>query len=414
MPRARTAMVLVAMAGLAGCGIDIGGASRAPEEPAPLVAPAEPNSLPYAHIRLGPAAPAFYDQPTAPPGAKPGDVIWARPVAAPAGARGFGILYWSTAVDGDLVAVSGVFIEPADAKAGGPRRIVGGAHSTTGLGDQCAPSRGFFDGTGRENPVVGQIVERGWSYVESDYQGLGTPGEHPFADARSAAHGVLDSIRAATLLAAASGSETVLLGQSQGGGATLLAAELAPVYAPDLTVRGAIALAPPSDLNRLDDQLAGGPYAGYLLMSLHGLLASYPNLDADASGLTDAGRTALAEIRTRCAADILAEYEGAGEREFGLDKVFDARDFTAALARSDPANQPLRVPTLLIHGEEDDTIPVENSRDLVRRYCASGAPLTAHFIPDAGHVDILFAAQTEIQSYLTDRFAAEPAPNTCG
>lgn len=406
------------MFGLGGCGVDTVYAGRTPDrsdraEATPLVPPADPTSLPYPGVELGPRAPAFYSPPAAPEGAKPGDLIWARPVAAPPGSRAFGILYWSTSASGDLVAVSGVLIEPADAKPGTSRKIVAGAHGSTGLGDQCAPSRGFFDGTAQANPVVQPSIARGWTYVESDYSGLGTPGEHPFADARSAGRNVLDSIRAVTRLTAASSSESVLLGQSQGGGATLLGAELAPTYAPDVTVRGAVALAPPSNMNELDDQMSGGPYAGYLLMSLHGLLASYPELSAGANGLNEAGRTALAKIRTQCASDILAEYKGSSEREFGLDKVFDAKEFMSALARSDPARQPLRVPTLLVHGEQDDTIPVQNSRDLAKRYCASGAPLSARFVAGAGHVDVLFAAQAEIQSYMAGRFAGEPAPSSC-
>ena len=93
-------------------------------------------------------------------------------------------------------------------------------------------------------------------------------------------------------------------GHSQGGGAALFAAELAPTYAPDLQVVGAIAGAPAAELATVAAANDGGPYAGFSLMALVGFHAAYPTLSYDAV-LNDAGKAAVAAIDGECSDEIL-------------------------------------------------------------------------------------------------------------
>ena len=75
------------------------------------------------------------------------------------------------------------------------------AHGTTGIADQCAPSR---DGPARARQATSTRcsgwLKAGYAVVRTDYEGLGTPGVHPYLIGRSEGRGVLDIVRAARQL----------------------------------------------------------------------------------------------------------------------------------------------------------------------------------------------------------------------
>jgi pimeloyl-ACP methyl ester carboxylesterase len=367
------------------------------------------------HVKLGPDGVAFYDAPPVPSGAKAGDLIWARPLKAPAGSVGYAILYWSTAVTGKLVPVSGVFFHPTGQRPSGPLPILAWAHGTFGLGDECAPSRDYLRGGGASLALVRLTSRERVAFVATDYEGLGTPGSHPYMVNEAAGRNVLDSIRAAArFTGAGTNVAAMVMGQSQGGSAALFAAELQPTYAPELRLRGAVGVSAPSQMGKLDSQLSGGHYFGYVLMTVYGYEAAYPELAGRDRALTAAGRTALQQIPSECGDKILADFDGRPEVEFGVAPVMHAPDFSGLLARNDPGQRKTGVPILVVHGEDDDTIPVQNTRDLVRRYCSNDTTVTAKFYPGKGHVDVLNAALPDIVSYLSDRLADKPAESTCG
>src|SRR3546814_6948003 len=72
---------------------------------------------------------------------------------------------------------------------------------------------------------------------------------HPFLVGPDTANAVLDAVRAAREIpGAAAGSDFAVWGESQGGQAALWTAITARSYAPDLTLVGTAAAAPPTDL----------------------------------------------------------------------------------------------------------------------------------------------------------------------
>src|ERR671916_523486 len=90
-----------------------------------------------AKTRLGPKGSAFYDPPRPLPAGRAGKLIWARPIAAPKGARAWKVLYRSTLHDGKAVAVSGLVIAPKRKPPRGGRRVVAWAHGTLGGARNC-------------------------------------------------------------------------------------------------------------------------------------------------------------------------------------------------------------------------------------------------------------------------------------
>jgi pimeloyl-ACP methyl ester carboxylesterase len=376
--------------------------------------PTEPQ-LP-ANVSPAPDGAALFTPPAVPSDAKPGDLIWARPLTGPANTRGSAILYWSTNASGKLVAVSGVVFEPAGPPPDRPRTILAWAHGTFGLGDQCAPSQGFLQGKGASAPIVEVAAKAGAVFVASDYEGLGTPGAHPFMVNQSSGRNVLDSIRAAAQYTGRTGgdpTDAVIVGQSQGGAAALLAGELQPTYATDVRLHAVVAMSAPSGMDKLDEQLSGGPEFGYVLMTTFGFIAAYPELAGRDKQLTSAGQAAMAGIPDECLDTILAGSANKTTAEFGIGPVLDAPDFSALLRRNDPGYQKIGVPVMVVHGEKDATIPVENTRDLVRRYCGLGTTVAGRYYPDYGHVDVVSPALPVIVKFFNDSLAGKPAPSSC-
>jgi hypothetical protein len=155
----------------------------------------------------GRARPATRSCPAPPLKAKPGTIIRSTPIAAPAGARAWKILYHSRAVDGNDIAVSGVVVAPT---APAPRRgrvVVTWAHGGVGLADVCAPSKQADIASGASGarvdyphaliPMLQTFLDAGFVVAATDYEGLGTPGPHPILVGESEGRGVLDAARAA-------------------------------------------------------------------------------------------------------------------------------------------------------------------------------------------------------------------------
>ncbi|MFX9169475.1 lipase family protein, partial [Acinetobacter baumannii] len=79
--------------------------------------------------------------------------------------------------------------------------ILAWAHGTTGVADTCAPSGDYVGGPVHSYQEVASNaldswLARGYAVVAPDYQGLGTLGAHPYMNAKSQLHTVVDAVRA--------------------------------------------------------------------------------------------------------------------------------------------------------------------------------------------------------------------------
>ena len=191
--------------------------------------------------RLAPEGLAFYLPPSPLAAGPPGQVIWSRPLtgaaALPGAAENLLVLYHSTTLAGQDTTVSGTISIPAGQPPAGGWPVLSWAHGTTGIADICAPSR---DAPGHPSHIYNQLanatlnqwVERGWAVTKTDYEGLGTPGPHPYLAGASAARGTADIVLAARQLRPGIGKRWVVAGHFQGGHAALFTASLAPAWAP--------------------------------------------------------------------------------------------------------------------------------------------------------------------------------------
>jgi alpha-beta hydrolase superfamily lysophospholipase len=421
----RVATLLAAVALLAACSSDgsssptpvttIAAAAASPTTATPARPKAPASPTPPADA---PAGDAFYTPPDPLPAGQPGDVIWSRPFAGPAEAQSWEILYLSTTVQGQPVAVSGVVMAPGAGGAPPPpegRTVLSWAHGTTGLGDDCAPSKQYANGTAGELLLARLAVARGFVYVATDYQGLGPPGDHPYLVGHSEGRNVLDAARAAERLTgsgAGPGSKVLVWGHSQGGGAALFAAELAPTYTPDLHVVGAIAGAPAAEFSSVGAANEGGLYVGFGLMALVGFHAGYPSLSYDAV-LNGAGKQAVATVADECSSQILLAYTGRRLSDFVIADPATAPGWQDAYAANEPGQTATTVPIFLYHGDADELIPVGVSETLLHDYCRLGVAVSRKTYPGANHTSVVTAAVSDILAFANARLAGSPPPVGC-
>jgi pimeloyl-ACP methyl ester carboxylesterase len=368
-----------------------------------------------------PAGDAFYQPPNPLPPGTPGDVIWASTVTAPEGTRAWRILYRSTTVKGDPIAVSALLFAPATrGDTSTPTPILAYAHGTTGLADRCAPSRTYVDNpsSGEASGITRDLLTK-YVVVATDYEGLGTPGVHPYVVGLSEGRDVLDSIRAAQRfsdahhLGASARSKSVVWGHSQGGGAALLTAELAATYAPDADLVGAVAGAPASELKLLGTALRTSPFFGYIFMAAAGFHAAYPELD-ESRVFTPEGIAAVEKAGDSCSGDIVAEYRGKDPNLYLKADPGTTEPFASILEQNSPGVRATKVPIFLYQGEADEQIPVVASKLVLDRYCKNGTTAYRTTYPGATHTSVIPMALGAIESYIADRLAGKPAPSSCG
>ena len=380
--------------------------------PATTAAPATSAASGIApSLPVGPLGDAFYTPPAGDPG-KPGTLIWWREFTAPSGTIGRTILYWSLSATGKPIPVSGVVIAPANGTTATPD-VIAWAHGTVGMGDQCAPSKAFAAGTAPELAFAPLVTQTNAVLVATDYEGLGTAGDPAYLVGRSEGHGVLDAARAVQQLnvGATSASPILLWGHSQGGGAAAWAAELAPKYAPELKIVGAMLGAPAGELTFGNlSKATDASQIGYALAAIAGLKAAYPELNVD-DVLNAKGQELLAKVVAACdAAPVVAGVSGA---DLVTPGSATAPGWADRIAENNPAQTAPSVPLFIYHGDVDTTVPVEVSAAMQTKYCKRGVISQRKVYPGRGHVDVIPAALTDLLAFATTRWSGAPPTNSC-
>jgi len=213
----------------------------------------------------------FYDAPASIPAGAPGTVVRSETMNAPfPESQAWRVMYTSRGINGEPIVVTGMVFAPTSPVPSGGRPVVSWAHPTTGIEDQCAPSRSpkpYDDVQG-----LSEFLNLGWVVVATDYQGLGTDGMHPYLVGASEAQGTIDIVRAAQNLPETGASPNYFVfGHSQGGQAALFSGQIASAYAPELHLLGVAAAAPAGLLVPLfqadKDTLAGAVLGSYAVTS---------------------------------------------------------------------------------------------------------------------------------------------------
>jgi hypothetical protein len=406
---ARRSLALVLAAGLVGAcsgggsGDGDGDAGAAAEAAEEAVASPEPEAF---------TGDDFYAVPDPLPEGDHGDLIRYQQLDGGDGATHWRVMYLSESLAGDPIAVTGTVTVPdGDAPEAG-RELVAIAHGTTGIADECAPSKG--DGVG-EGALAGLASERGYVLAITDYEGLGTPGRHPYLVGESEGRSVLDAALAAAQLPGAEvGDRFAVAGYSQGGHGALWAGQLAEEWAPDLELVGTFAGAPATELPLIFGAAESMPIVGFLYMIIAGFEAAYPD-EADPSDvLTDAGLEALAEVDDGCAGEVLPRLGALAREDLLRPGVGSVEPWATLAAENDPGRVATDSPILIIHSAADDVVPAALSQILFDRMCGLGQQVERR-VYDAGqgHGEAAPQAYLDGFAWIGDRFAGAPATSNC-
>src|SRR3954469_9913566 len=383
---------------------------------AALLLAASPASA--AKVRKGPAGAAFYTPPSKLPGKTHGDLIWARkltgqPALSQASSNRL-VLYRSTGLNGKPVAVSGTVSLPKGKAPKGGWPVITWAHGTTGIADRCAPSRDTASNPDHQlssyvYPQLNAWLKAGYAVGRTDYEGLGTPGVHPYLNGRSEGRAVLDMVRAARKLSSSLSRRYVIAGHSQGGQAALFAARLAPTYAGGLQLRGTIAYAPVSHLSEqipiargINDPNPG--IASFAAIIARGVDVARPQLNVS-SLLSDRAKQLYPQTDQRCLLELR------GQDSFGAlppAQIFrsdaDFNPFAAALDQEDDAeNLTIHTPVRIEQGSADTTVFPSFTDQLAQSLKDRKAPLVYKKYEGVSHGDVVAKAQTDAVKWLRTR-----------
>lgn len=409
-------VVALALAGCGGDEIDSGGA--------------QPGPVPVANAAYGDGGvPAFYTWTSPVPGGKPGLVLRQEPLPATLAlansdpARNLRLLYTSTeGVDGKTpITVSGAVYVPQGAPPAGGWPIVAWTHGTVGIADVCAQS--FRPRSTRDQTYLGAMLAQGYAVVATDYEGLGTPGPHPYLVHRAEAYGALDAVRAA--LAALPGvlnNKVVAVGQSQGSGATIATLQYAPTYAPDVRVVGGVATGVYFPLVTSGSAPANPIGVGaasnsvYLLLAMRGTGALVtPGFDFRPY-ISDRALPVYDATLDSCidGLDTLQEANGVDQTNYA--KAPPPADKVGAIlkATSTPAaGFALKVPLFTGSGLADTTTPPTDAYAFVSQACALGATVEWHYYPGQTHDSTVNASLVDSLPFIRKVMGGQPVAGNC-
>jgi acetyl esterase/lipase len=373
-------------------------------------------SLPSGKVQ---AQTAFYHASAQELAGPPGSLIRSEPMQfAPAGAQAYRVLYRSTGLHGEPIAVSGVIVVPPGPAPAGGRPIVAWAHPTTGVVPHCAPSLAIL--VFQQMAGLRELIEQGAVVAATDYPGLGTEGPHPYLVGDSEARAVIDSVRAArSLPGVGDGNSFAVWGHSQGGQASLYAGLIAKTYAPELQLVGVAAAAPATSLVTLmgdDFKSSGGK--NLTAMTLWSWSRVY-GAPIDKVVLPQAIPT-VDKLSNECIESIFdilerRQTEKPLEQAFlSVPNIATVEPWQSLAIRNTPGALSPQIPLFLAQGTTDTIVQPEVTRAYMQRQCEAGGKVSMMWVPGVGHGLVASDSANAAVSWMMDRFAGRPAPSDCG
>jgi hypothetical protein len=344
----------------------------------------------------------------------------------PNAAQGIRILYSSTDGDDGKTAnyVSGDLQLPKGTPPAGGWPVIAWAHGTVGVADICAPSWTTRDP--RDVDYLDAWLAQGYAVVSSDYQGLGTPGLHPYLHSRAEAYSVLDGVRAAIKNFPQLSSSVVIVGQSQGAQGAIATAGYAPTYAPELKLLGTVATGVPYQLQSvlayLNALTAQVPTTGFT--AVLGTLESYAWLGYSTAErvipnfllsdhLTAKGKAFYSVVATQCLGPIV---DYINQNKLVTSDVFSA-DVTAwatqVLQYSNYPTVKFAGPMFVGTGTLDTDIPTVVQYLFAKDACAAGSTVEQHYYAGQDHDGTVLASLVDSKPFVQKLFAGQPITSNC-
>ena len=374
-------------------------------------------------LGLGPGQTAYaiYDVKPGEVAGKPGSIIrvWPLQGGGPGGGDAFRILYRSTGLNGEPIAVSGaIFIPPGAAPQGG-RNVIAWAHPTSGVVQACAPSL-MLDVSGMTWGLADMLAQ-GYVVVATDYPGLGVPGQiHPYLIGVSEGRAVLDSVRAARALPRSGASNRFAVwGHSQGGHAALYTGELAASYAPELKLVGVAAAAPATYLAELfdaDKTTSTGKELTAMTIYSWSKLYNIP-----VSSLVEPAAMGAFQQMAHDCIESLAEFAAIEKAEKPLNRIqflkadpTETEPWRGIMQKNTPGQAAAGAPVFLAQGTADTTVRPEITKQFAELLCKQGTRVRFILLPGVSHTFAAKNSAGQALAWMGERFRGAPAPSDCG
>ncbi|MGH3433547.1 MAG: lipase family protein [Thermocrispum sp.] len=350
--------------------------------------------------------------------ASPGAVIDSGPLAEPLwsklrpeAAAATRVKYWSTQTVGGrnrAVQVTGAVFVPKGKRPDGGWPVLSWTHGTVGIHNSCAPSRN--PRSDRDAAYLKHWLKQGYAVVSTDYAGLGSPGVHPYLDGRTAAFGAADMVRAARAVTPALARKWAVIGQSQGGHATLFTTILAAEYAPELDFRGGVATGPPSNIellvsaaNPLVPDLQSPELTTYFVYILSGLRTARPDFDVD-SYLSEFGKRVVADGERLCYDAMYERVTGVPLGKLLRKPLTDPRFYAALRSVVGVPVSGYDRPFFIGQGAADTAVLAPLTVKLTSELTANGQPVTLRLYP-TDHSGTMAASLPDSTPYVAGLFA---------
>lgn len=325
-------------------------------------------------------------------------------------------IYQSENISGAPVPASAFILWPYSPKSqtdGYP--VVAWAHGTIGSSANCAPSN--HKTLWQHFLAPYQLAIQGYVVVGTDYAGLGVhkhasgePIVHQYLACPSHANDIVYAVQAARKTFPELSQDFVVVGHSQGGGATWATAQR-QVDKPIPGYLGGVAISPVTTL--LDQPEPFLSVIGTAMTT--GMASVFPEFKP-AEILTEHGQQSLAVL----------DQAGAGVAS-GIALLIGA-DGGAGLLKSKWVENPqvqkyhamvsnggkkIAGPLLVVHGETDDKLSSAGTTAAVEKTAEAfpESPLEYILIPNVTHVPALQASQRIWMEWIADRFAGRGVKN---
>jgi Secretory lipase len=325
------------------------------------------------------------------------------------------VVYRSTSGDtGRQTVVSGSVFTPKGRAPEGGWPVIAFGHGTTGIDEPCAPSLSE-NLLGFSSIVVG-YAKLGYAVALPDYEGLGSPGVHPYTDARTAGLNMIDAVRALRHTFPDVSDRWAAVGGSQGGAAAWAADEEATSYAPELDLVGAVAFVPAADVAGIVDKAVANTMTPDQALAFQSIVESlarrHPDVNRD-----DYRHGAAAkywELLSACSGPKVSDRPAAAAAlqpgDFRPASPAAADRVRGLLTAWALPHRRLSAPLAVTYSGRDTFIDARWTAGAIARACALGGTVVWALQPDKGHGDVDLPSRFD---WIADRFAGKPAANDC-
>lgn len=324
------------------------------------------------------------------------------------------LLYRTNNMDLRPEAAVTTVVLPARTHAQAPHPLLAYQCAIDAVADRCFPSyalrhrsRALGAVPQFEWPLIASAVAQGWVVSISDHEGQ----DGRFVAPREPGYRVLDGARAALSFAPLGlnrSSPVGIWGYSGGGMASSWAAEMAPTYAPELGVVGAVLGAPVSDPGELSLRLNGTKYSGLTAIGIASLRRCYTGLDSRITAhINTAGQrilNAAGQLDTVRAGARFANQNFDKHCDIPLEEFMTQPEIVEVFNDVRLGQHVPACPTLVLHPQHDQIIDVRDVDAQVERYLAADGQI--NYVRDgcSEHITLMLLSAPLALNWLKNRF----------